>query len=941
MNHVDGKRGFKIPNLPTNSEDFKALIPKRRNPGTLSQRKVHIAVNFFSADITLPKQFYRYEVDITKIFPKREEEKEKAKGRGAQSQEPKPPNKDLRVKIFKLLVSRIRADWHANNPKVNLGLFHDFSRIMVTTSRLESTVDLEYVVEHRELEDEDDSDVSYCLNIRQAELNLNIPRLQGILNNLQNFNEPDESDLAIIEQFYNILLKNIGGDMYLPLGRNSLMKIPVDEYATNLGAGLCNWQGVTAIYTMGTSWKPYINIEIQNSAFRIGQPVDEAVRNILSGDRNIRLNDVTNWRDHHYDAVLDLLRSCKVTRTVGGRRYDGVVRDVLRKPLSAVSKFKCEELNNDMVTLAEYYRRRYNINIRNSSGLVLQIGQKALVPSELCTIKKGQSYNRMLTNENVTKTMLTMATQKPDVKELNINRAIQDLQMNQNSLLQDFGVNFNDELLQLKETRVLSAPELCYGVASSGRREQGAGIPSRGRIMPQNGEWDQWSHNVQFFKPIKIHNWAVLILDDDRSNPTRFISELRRNGENIGGMGIPEPSTVIYRGDISERGNAAQNIDSITKILRNLKDDWSKQNLSDMKSFVLVMIPRKGCSLYNQVKQAAELNVGVLTQCVIQKNMDNANHSVVKNILLKVNCKLGGINHVTIIPKHLNEIDILRTPVMIIGIDVNHPSPGQGNKIPQPSFAAVTASIDRSGMPYMMHVQAQIKAERGAAEVVQNLHLIIFEMLKTFFVTTKKAGRGIKPSKIIVYRDGVGTSQFPEVLHIEMRAIRRACEKLKDDDGNPYRPKITIIAVQKRHKVRFFLKTNGRTENAPPGTVVDTEIVNSDFYLQSHKGMLGTSRPTHYQVLWDDSDFSSDEIQALSYYLCYMYSRCNKAVSYPAPTYYAHWAAKRANALCKTGSAGSGKLPSWWDGSADNLDRLNAALRRNVDVTAGFPMHFV
>ena len=50
-------------------------------------------------------------------------------------------------------------------------------------------------------------------------------------------------------------------------------------------------------------------------------------------------------------------------------------------------------------------------------------------------------------------------------------------------------------------------------------------------------------------------------------------------------------------------------------------------------------------------------------------------------------------------------------------------------------------------MPYMMSVQAQEKAAAGAAEIVQNLDLIITKMLMTFHGRTRK-----KPSKIIVFR---------------------------------------------------------------------------------------------------------------------------------------------------------------------------------------------
>ena len=57
--------------------------------------------------------------------------------------------------------------------------------------------------------------------------------------------------------------------------------------------------------------------------------------------------------------------------------------------------------------------------------------------------------------------------------------------------------------------------------------------------------------------------------------------------------------------------------------------------------------------------------------------------------------------------------------------------------------------------------------------------------------------------------------------------------------------------------------------------------------------------------MWDDNGFTSDELQKLTYYLCHLYSRCERSVSYPAPTYYAHLAAFRArshhNALLEQG----------------------------------------
>lgn len=187
---------------------------------------------------------------------------------------------------------------------------------------------------------------------------------------------------------------------------------------------------------------------------------------------------------------------------------------------------------------------------------------------------------------------------------------------------------------------------------------------------------------------------------------------------------------------------------------------------------------------------------------------------------------------------------------------------------------------------------------------------IIKDLLYSFH---QRIGRS--PARIIYYRDGVSEGQFEAVLNSEMQAVKKACEALgwgtcaleergevqqqKRLRGDPP-PKITFIVVQKRHHTRFFPKEKNQSTkngNIPPGTVVDSVICQPnhfDFFLCSHSGIKGTSRPAHYHVLRDENNFGADQIQRLTNDLCFTYVRCTRAVSIVPACYYAHLAATRA-----------------------------------------------
>lgn len=234
-------------------------------------------------------------------------------------------------------------------------------------------------------------------------------------------------------------------------------------------------------------------------------------------------------------------------------------------------------------------------------------------------------------------------------------------------------------------------------------------------------------------------------------------------------------------------------------------------------------------------------------------------------------------------------------------MDVNHgkAKPREGH-VRMPSTVGICGTRNMNGTLYNAYMRSQKKPANSAdKEIIQSA---ILKVAMNRLLIGFRDGTGKIPDRIIVYRDGVSNGQFNAVLNTEMRAIIEACHQL----SKTYRPSITFITVQKRHDTRLFPKkvtiSNKGDEKQNPiaGTIVDNKMTGSrvwNFFLASHEGIQGTSKPAHYTVLADENDFNSDQLQSLTYYMCHTYGKCPRAVSLPAPAYYAHHLAFRAAEL--------------------------------------------
>lgn len=214
---------------------------------------------------------------------------------------------------------------------------------------------------------------------------------------------------------------------------------------------------------------------------------------------------------------------------------------------------------------------------------------------------------------------------------------------------------------------------------------------------------------------------------------------------------------------------------------------------------------------------------------------------------------------------------------------------------------------------------------------------MVKEILQKFYSTSKQ-----KPQRLLIYRDGISEGHSLQVLEAEVGAIKDSCRELEPT----YEPLITFISCQKRHHTRIFPVGHNadRSGNCHAGTVVDSEIVHPehyDFYILSHAGLQGTSRPTHYRVLMDENKIGVDELQALTYNFAYLYTKCTRSISHPPCVRYADQIALldryHYNAAARSGSDTASYIDSLSTPRAtteEEIRRYYTAVHKNLLTTS-------
>ncbi|XP_039031691.1 protein argonaute PNH1-like isoform X1 [Hibiscus syriacus] len=684
------------------------------------------------------------------------------------------------------------------------------------------------------------------------------------------------------------VLRELVAQRYLSVGR--FLYSPNIKKPQALGGGVESWRGFYQSIRptqMGLS----LNIDMSTIAFFEPLPVIDFVAQILGKDVYSRpMSDADRVK------VKKALRGVKVEVTHRGNvrrkyRVSGLTTQPTRELI-----FPLDEHMN-MKSVVEYFQEMYGYTIRYAHLPCLQVGNEKKVnylPMEACKIVEGQRYTKGLNEKQIT-SLLKVSCQRPHEQELDILQTIQQNDYDHDPYAKEFGINISSKLASI-EARVLPAPWLKY--SDNGKEKE---------HLPQVGQWNMMNKKV--INGSTVRYWACINFSRNVQESTAhgFCQELVQMCQ-ISGMEFErDPVIPIY----------SARPDQVKKALKYVYHAAANKLEGKEMELLIAILPDNNGSLYGDLKRICETDLGLISQCCLTKHVFKISRQYLANLSLKINVKMGGRNTVLLDALSWRIPLVSDIPTIIFGADVTHPESGEDRS---PSIAAVVASQD---WPEVTKYAGLVCAQPHRQELIQDLFktwqdpqrgTVAGGMIRELLLAFKKA-TGQKPLRIIFYRDGVSEGQFYQVLLYELDAIRKACASLEPT----YQPPVTFIVVQKRHHTRLFANNHNdrsstdKSGNILPGTVVDSKICHPtefDFYLCSHAGIQGTSRPAHYHVLWDENNFTADEIQSLTNNLCYTYARCTRSVSVVPPAYYAHLAAYRARFYIEPEASENGKARS-------------------------------
>lgn len=521
-----------------------------------------------------------------------------------------------------------------------------------------------------------------------------------------------------------------------------------------------------------------------------------------------------------------------------GKRETKKITDVdfTKNPLN----FTFEDKKGNKLNMLQYYKEKYGITIQDPKQPLLVYTKGGKTEYLIPELFKLSGSEEARANFKLAKQVDQYTKFAPKLKMTKINALKEELA---GTLTKHSGVMLG------------KAMELTGHLLKTPNRKFGPTKPNAKVNVP--------------LESIELNDW-ILVYEGENYNDSEFLMDSLMKSSGQLGFKIKEPQYIELKGP---KGH------------NDLKENLRKA-ITKTTQIVMLIVPNKcGTEWYETFETLCLSTYSVPCQSVKSSTLFKFKEKnplpLAKNLLEQMAIKLGALIWTTEMPKDLPQ------DLMIIGADVYH-------KTNEKRKSCVAVCCTYNATFTKIHTETQLQA--SGREIMTGIGKMVSDCLKKYKEENRKL-----PGTIIFYRDGVGEGQMDIVLKTEVEAILQIFQTVYN--GKP--PKFMEVIVTKRISNKYVVKdANGNLSNPEPGTLVLDGITSHgphNFFLTSQKvsEQQGTSTPTHYTILYDDTDIKLNTLYELTYNLCYNYYTWNGSVKVPAPIQYAHTAALKIGQVVK------------------------------------------
>ncbi|TKR67048.1 hypothetical protein L596_023258 [Steinernema carpocapsae] len=738
-----------------------------------------------------------------------------------------------------------------------------------------------------------------------------------------------------LEQYLNVLTSQHVANKTITFGNESVYLEQDDQCGVrnnvDLGSGKLLKTGFAKASRLieGLTEQPAaaLVVDLKKAAFHVQQTVLDKARLILQADRKRcggsqpRIEDTEDLSRELVGLVVETKHGSRV------RKYKIAGFD---KSTPASRSFEKDGRN---VLIADYFAQQYKVKVENLDTplvIVRGYGRDFHLPMELCYVKDQRVGLKQQTPDQI-KDMIKQCAVKPVVRIAEIEKIVKGLRLiDERKDILGSKVGIKDKPLKV-EGHLLPPPLIVYADKDTCNQR----VPPS-REPASNGTWSSLTANTTpaaFFKPAKIEKWAVIAIHTEDNGDPHDERNKRILAQNTLETNILHQFATVFTEECRNRGMTlpeAEHVKFLDDTSTTVRDFIHQAKLS----FVLFVCNNAITHIHQSMK-CYERKFETVTQDVrmatVNDIMTKRRFQTLENIVAKTNVKNGGLNYNVEMPSKNGVRELMPKGRLVIGLTVRvvrvPKSPKEieedkkkaeerekQHKKARDSKFARKESTTAKLKPIMTvgyaanftDVPTEFIGDHLYQEYRETGDILGMQIIFERVVLEFKRARGMFPTEIVIYRECTENSDFIGQLQLEQMLLKSAIKSTASFRPG-FEPKLTLIAVQKRHHVRLMPIAMRREAKAPeqnlqPGTVVDRMITHpefTEFYLNSHTTLQGTARIPRYTVLKDENNLSMHEVQLMTYGLSYAHQIVNSPTSLPTPVYVAVTCAERGMNLAK------------------------------------------